>query len=1114
MSDIGLTAQQAQQRAADPAGSVWVAANAGSGKTRVLTERVARLLLEGAPPQKILCLTYTKAAAAEMQSRLFGMLGGWAMMEENALRQQLTQLGGGDLNINLAQARRLFAEALETPGGLKIQTIHAFCDSLLRRFPIEAGAPPTFRTLEGREQKTLIAEILDEMADDPPFQDIAAILNEDALTDLAHEIIANRRRFTPVPDDAAIAAAFDAAPPFDLAAARAAAIDALDDQALLAMIAAYAVGTAKEQTKATRLREAFEAKGAALADALIGDFLKKDGQPYGERNLATKDSKAAEPNWPALTNHLIDIAVAAREKALAAEAADRTARLARFGGALTARYEVRKAAAALLDFDDLVGKAQALLTSSTMAQWALYRLDGGVDHILVDEAQDTSPDQWSVIRTIAEEFHAGQGARNTGRTLFVVGDEKQSIYSFQGAAPGEFDRMRRHFDDRFLAAETPMRQEALAASFRSAPAILTAVDAAFEGEAATGLSAGGDPVRHLAFHQTRAGRVDLWPLVEPDDYTPDPEPWAPVDLPAPRETRVRLAGLIADHVADLLATGATLPGGGRSLTPGDIIILLQRRNPMMPPLLRGLKRRGVPVAGADRLMLMDELAVKDLLALLRFVATPDDDLTLAALLRSPLFDVDEDALFRLAHPRKGTLWQALRGQDDLFPREVRILRGFRDGEGFDRPYEVLERALTQDGGRARMIARLGGEAEDPIDELLAQALAYEQVEPPSLEGFLGWMTQGEEEIKRDQEGAAGRVRVMTAHGAKGLEAPVVILPDTIRQTRADKGVIAKVDIGGRPAAAWKGKKGEEPALLAAARDRAAAAQAEEQRRLLYVAMTRAEDWLIVCGALPKRAGDISDNWYAMVEAGLDTLPTETIPAPGDLEGNVRRFETGDMPRPALTQDAAPDTSPHAPLPAWVTMPHQPEARSRVKRRAASELGDHVEKRTGGAYPPEVARIRGEAIHAVLEHEAANLFDAQAIVAAAAPDLPSDLIAAAASEALAARALSEAAAFFAPDALAEATVSLSRGDERIIGRIDRLVVVPGRVDLVDFKSDAAPPAPGAPPPQGYLAQLAAYRDALALIFPDRMICAHILWTAVPRLDLVKSSLLDNALGARW
>ena len=1111
MNAIGDTAQQAQRRAANPAGSVWVAANAGSGKTRVLTERVARLLLEGAPPQKILCLTYTKAAAAEMQSRLFGMLGGWAMMEEGALRGQLSALTGGEVNIDLDQARRLFAEALETPGGLKIQTIHAFCDSLLRRFPLEAGAPPSFRMLEGREQKALIAEIMDDLAGGPVFQNIAALLNEDAVESLAQDVIANRERFAGEVDEAIIAEAFNAAPPFDQDAARLAAIEALDDRALLAMIAAYAVSSKKDVERGALLQGGVENKGLALADALGKAFLTKAGAPV--KQPAFKGAQAAEPNWEALTSHLIDIAVAAREAQLAAIAADRTARLMRFGAALVERYEAAKAAHALLDFDDLVGKAQALLTSSEMAQWALYRLDGGVDHILVDEAQDTSPEQWAVIRAIAEEFHAGEGARDGGRTLFVVGDEKQSIYSFQGAAPGEFDRMRRHFDERFEAAETPMQREALAASFRSAPAILSAVDAVFRDGAAEGLSAAGAPLSHLAFHQTRAGRVDLWPLVEPDEDAPDPDPWSPVDMPAPREPRARLAGIIADHIADLLNGGARLPGDGRAVSPGDIIILLQSRKPMMAPLIRGLKQRGVPVAGADRLMLTEELAVKDLLALLRFAATPDDDLTLAALLRSPLFDVTEEGLFDLAHARKGTLWQALRG---LETREARVLREVRGQADFMRPYEMLERILVQEGGRRRMLARLGPEAEDPIDELLAQALAYEAVEPPSLEGFLGWMARGDEEIKRDQEGAAGQVRVMTAHGAKGLEAPVVILPDTMKTVKADRGRLAKVDMAGRPRAAWKGKKGEEPALLAAAREDAARAQIEENRRLLYVAMTRAEDWLIVAGAQGKRQSEYADTWYGMVETGLQAMGAEAAEGatPTGLDGVVRRVATGVDPREGEMAEAAQRAV--VTPPAWALAPPPPARKQRLQAVAASTLGPSYDPGRDlaagqGGLQPETARTRGEAIHAALEAGAEDVATLRQIIAASAPDLDDALIAEAAAEAAKARALPEAARYFGPGAIAEATVSLALDPKRIVGRIDRLCIDGDEVAFVDFKSDAAAPSPDAPPP-AYVAQLAAYRAALSRIYPGKTIVAEILWTAAPRLDRIESSLLDKALAA--
>ncbi|MEM7522404.1 MAG: UvrD-helicase domain-containing protein, partial [Pseudomonadota bacterium] len=522
----GHDAVTAQRRAADPTGSAWVAANAGSGKTRVLTERVARLLLDGARPEKILCLTYTKAAAAEMQNRLFAMLGGWAMAEDAEIGAALASLTGGAAPAGedaLDRARRLFAEALETPGGLKIQTIHAFCDNLLRRFPLEAGAPPDFRVMEEREQRVLIAEVLEAMAARPgpdcdAFRGLAAILDEGGIEARAAAVVRDRALFPNPPDEPAISAAFGVAWPPEEAAARIAAFAAVDGRALSRMIVAWGAGAKTDQNRAVALDEAAERGEDDLAIQLMDAMLKKDGAPRAKP--ASKAAQAAEPDWARLCAHLTDAALAIREAGTAAAAAEKSLRLARFGGAFAAAYEAAKTARSLLDFDDLVGKARALLTAGPARDWVLYRLDGGVDHVLVDEAQDTSPAQWDVIDAIASEFRAGDGVRDAGgpagrRTSFVVGDEKQSIYSFQGAAPGKFDEMRRRFKEG-LAPHGGQNEVALTHSFRSAPAILRAVDAVFAGERAVGLTAGGAPPVHAAFHDGRAGRVELWPLIEPE----------------------------------------------------------------------------------------------------------------------------------------------------------------------------------------------------------------------------------------------------------------------------------------------------------------------------------------------------------------------------------------------------------------------------------------------------------------------------------------------------------------------------------------------------------------------------------------------------------------------
>lgn len=547
------------------------------------------------------------------------------------------------------------------------------------------------------------------------------------------------------------------------------------------------------------------------------------------------------------------------------------------------------------------------------------------------------------------------------------------------------------------------------------------------------------------------------------------------------------------------------------MRPGDIMILLRARTHMMAPLIAGLKQRGVPVAGADRLELTEPLAVRDLLALMRFAVTPDDDLTLATVLRSPLFDVDEEGLFALAHKRPGRLWPRVREAKSRWPREARLLEeAIRDAD-FLRPYEFLEKALTTQeapgkDGRRRLIARLGRDAEDPIDELLAQALTYETMETPTIEGFLGWLASGEVNVSREQEAPRNEVRVMTAHGAKGLQAPVVILPDTMSKPgQGQRDTVVELETPNGPRAVRAGKKGQEPEALARRREEIAAAEAAESRRLLYVAMTRAEDWLIVAGAGEDTPAKREGTWYEQVHAGMRALDAPEADAPGggvmltlEDEGEGKG---GAAPDQAVTLPPAEEWTERGPVAG-------PPVRA-LKRKSASELVAH-EAAGGAGLGREKAMLRGEAIHAALEHMPADLEAFERIVSgfAAPGSFDEDDLEALLAEADSARALPEAARFFAPGSVPEATISVELGGARVLGRIDRLIALPDEVAFVDFKSDAAPPASAAETPAGYLAQLAAYRAALAGIYPGRKITAHILWTAAPRLDQIDEALLSG------
>lgn len=1101
---IAATARQVQ--AAHPRASTWLSANAGSGKTRVLTDRVARLLLGGVEPQHILCLTYTKAAASEMQNRLFRRLGEWAMKPDDALRDALATLGEGEdlTDDRLARARQLFARAIETPGGLRIQTIHSFCATLLRRFPLEAGVSPRFTELDDRAAKLLREDIVQDMADHlhPDLMaEVAAAWTGEDFGSLMEQVAGQRHAFAPPLDRAACRALFGLSAT-DSVETLLADVFLGDEPAwmpdLIARMAAGKVTDAKIAAKLASLDFARPTPDllAALEDLfLTGESAK---EPFTAKlgSLPTKDTREAMP--PVLRDRLENLmrrVESARLTRIGLLAAEKATTLHRFAGAFLPLYDVRKAARGWLDFDDLITRARLLLTDSAVAAWVLFRLDGGIDHILVDEAQDTSPDQWRVIESLAAEFTAGSSARDIDRTLFVVGDKKQSIYSFQGADVAAFDAKHGDFQTRFATVERAFQTLQLEFSFRSSPAVLKVVDETFGDRFPQAM---GGTVGHIAFREAMPGRVDLWPLIEPSGKDPEDDWEAPVDLVTDSHHNARLAEAIATEIGELLDQGLTIPteDGIRPAHAGDFLILVQRRSMLFAEIIRACKARGLPIAGADRLKLGAELAVRDLTALLSFLSTDSDDLSLAAALRSPLFGWTEAELYGLAQPRPGTLWQALREQAEAHPDTWAMLRDLRDRSDFLRPYELLERILTRHQGRQRLITRLGAEAEDGIDELLSQALAYERTEVPSLTGFLIWLQTDEVTVKRQMDSEGQRIRVMTVHGAKGLEAPIVILPESVDRRPQDRDEVALM--AGHPV--WKLPKSARPAAMAAALAAREARAEEENLRLLYVAMTRARVWLIVCGAGEAKK---DSAWHGLVAQGMAAAGAVPI-------GNGRlRHAYGDWPAP--TPPVAQAVVAPTVLPDWTQRP-APTPLRRVPPLTPSDLGG-AKALPGDGLDEDSAKARGTALHLLLQHLPDTATgDRAALAAALVPDptLCADVLA----EVTALLDRADLAFLFAPGTRAEvplaAPLTLGGKDGQLVGTVDRLIVEPGRILAVDYKTNRQLPRSAADTPEGLLRQMGAYAHILGRIWPDRPVETAILWTRTGWLMPLDSDIVSAAL----
>jgi ATP-dependent helicase/nuclease subunit A len=1129
-----------RRRASDPKVSAWVDASAGTGKTTVLTDRVLRLLLAGAAPDRILCITFTRAAAAEMSNRIIERLGGWAVKDDGALVDELYELTGARPDAAAqTRARQLFAAIVDAPAGFRIQTIHAFCQSVLRRFPLEAGLAPHFDLLDDRTAGELLAEarqtVLFEAGRDPggPLGKALSVLieyvDERGFAALIQAVLSSRRRLAQAIADhngvGLLAPRVWRELGLEPGETPAVILDeacregAFDRAGLRHACESLAVGSATDLRRAEGIAAWLAAADRVAGwDAYIGQFLSAKGEPNG--NYAkTKAHKAMahilEPEALRLMQVLDRLRCAATATA--------TAAMLVVADAIFRVYEAGKSAKALLDYDDLIEVTRQLVESD--AAWVLYKLDGGIDHLLVDEAQDTNPEQWRIIQALSAEFFAGAGAQEQNRTIFVVGDGKQSIYSFQGADPTALMPMRRYFERQLENIRAVLQPVDLTKSFRSTDPVLRLVDGVFANpQAYDGVHDDADiPLRHDLSRIDAPGLVELWPPFAPadEDEVGETAPWAAADRPrGGGDPEQDLADRIADTIQGWIAAREPLVPGGPPIGAGDIMILVRRRTRFVMPLIRALKARDVPVAGVDRLALTEPLAVQDLMALGRFLLLPEDDLTLACLLKSPLIGLDEDQLFSLAYGRSGSLWNALLAASETnapaFEPARAWLAGLLAEVDFARPFELYAGVLAAPcpgspagSGRRALWRRLGPDALDPLDEFLTAALDYEQRHAPTLQGFIGWLEASDAEIKRELAGRGDSVRIVTVHGAKGLEAPIVFLPDTMQVPTAHTGPqLLWHDPGdGRAIPYWSPRAEVRPSLCGNLGVAHHAATLKEYRRLLYVALTRARDRLYI-GGWHGRRSPAAGHWYGLIEAGMQSLGAQEIP---EADGRMRlRIDYAGTGR-ALSVPEPKQPPGVLPLPAWALRPPPPEPRpfvpltpSRIEFPGAAEPAVR-----SPATQEDSARFRkGRAMHRLLQ----LLPDIPAADRAKAAkrllvEIPPEQHALLLAEAEAVIDAPAYARYFGPGSRAEVPIVGRIGVRGVAGRIDRLLVEPDRVTIVDFKTGRFPVGGAGDVPANYLAQMAAYRAVLRQIYPDRAVDLVLVWTDGPAAVNLDARQLD-------
>ena len=1187
IDDLLAQTTKLQSQAADPMASVWVSANAGTGKTHVLTQRVLRLLLTGTAPERILCLTYTKAAAAEMSKRVFDTLAGWVGFDEPKLKETLEKLLGTKPATNELQlARTLFTRAIETPGGFKVQTIHAFCERLLQRFPLEAGVSPGFKILDDHTAKVLIGQSITgtlmaatsdrQTALGRALTTAVRYAADDQFDTVLTDAIKNRalldglvRRPDGANDDDPFAFAGDllrstlSVRQFAQAdGIRTEMANVLDGPTLKRLRDALSGGSKTDIGSASTLADAIRLTGQPRLDALADFFLTLKREP--RKSLMTKAIGEENPqlddkaNCAQLRFYVLD------QELRALDVVEATLALYRLADAVLTRYQVAKSARAALDFEDLIVKTGNLLSNETnapdgqenAAAWVLYKLDGGLDHILVDEAQDTAPTQWKVIEQIAAEFFSdrGAGSKTGQRTVFAVGDEKQSIYSFQGAAPEMFAATGTRFKALAQGVGMPWRSTALTLSFRTVAPILAAVDTVFANCAVTSgvKSTSQGAIEHAVRRAGQGGLVEIWPTELPDGKQ-DTDAWSPLTESTPTSPVTRLAERIASTIKGWIDSKEILASQGRPIRAGDILILVRRREPFASAVVASLKGKGVNVAGADRITLTRQIGVQDLLALGDFLTLPEDDLSLATVLKSPLFGLDDNDLLDLAHARKGTLWKALldAGVDSpRFGMAASQLKRWRKEADFMPPFEFYAAVLDHDGGRMKLLERLGPEAADGIDEFLNLALTYDDQAPPSLTGFLGWIRADARQIKRDMEQGRDEVRVLTVHGAKGLEAPIVFLPDTcsVRSGRGANGLLAlegTVRPSGLPElAVWPVKGASSLPAIASASAKLKQRETEELHRLLYVALTRPRDRLYIGGFQTKERLN-EGCWYDIVTRALDGQLTKVELADGRA---VRRLSADQSAaaEPRSGHTAGDGTA--AARPAWMEFKAPREAQTAIPV-APSRLAPYDFDETGepAAHPPRAAEaagrkteiavtsprsdepnrfLRGTLTHALLQHlpglpSQSWPKSASAFLDVRGAELSRGVRASIKVETLSILNDATFAALFGSSSRAEVPIvaelpnPAGKGPAiKLNGQIDRLVEMADEILILDYKTNRPAPTQLSQVPAAYLMQLAAYKLALAAIFPGKSVRAALLWTQTPSLMEIPGEILDAYCSRLW
>lgn len=1147
-----LAAGALQQQAIRPEASALVGASAGTGKTYVLTRRFLRILLEDdtCRPEHILAVTFTKAAAAEMRNRVIKELMAWATDSEAVLIKKLTEL----LEVSplpagiIGRARALFPMVLDDGSSLKILTIHSFCQSLLAQFPLEAGLSPHFSIIEGRESDELMYQSIQYMYQTAPlkssatgwaFDYLVTTAADTTLNDLFKKFLTQRRRFErllrshsfeSLLDELAIALGLPETP--NLAKTTDAELVATLQQHFIETLLPQRQ-TLKEIYDVLAQSHATDKKVAATLEVFLAattlqaqiealprlhsQLVTKDGTP-SKKPFSTKLQNAEPFLFEAFIN-LQGAFVDHLQHIQSLKVYLKTAAFLTLTHSVFEKYKNLKAQKGVVDFEDLIYYAQGLFSAeSNRADWVRFKMDGRINHIMLDEAQDTDHDQWSILRALVEEFFSGNGQYNgtLDRTYFAVGDIKQSIYRFRGAQPHVFGGMADEVGRMAAGVGHKVSPVQLNTSFRSSEVVLGLVDAVFSGgkyrKAVDGTE---QPLEHKAFNLGVGGSVELWPLYSAEKpqkpRTTAPEDWhipsldteaADAATLTPREA---LFTDLAARIRELIDAQPYLGAAKHHLKPADVMVLFRAKT-HMPAFVKALAAEGLLATISGEMNLAEDPAVQDLMAVVRFLANPSDTLSLIHGVRSPLFGLTDTELeaWRKATKDGRSYWPALLAMtEEPFAKTAAVLKELLNTVDTATPYQIFLQLLDRTEGRPRLAARYTGSTKGAaadtlnivIDGFLTAALDYARQQSPSLLGFINWFDKGNLPLKLEASKAAGAVRLMTIHGSKGLESGVVVLPETSNnffsgtknevflwqtnpKTQEDALMLCKVSGDGEAPLQDHLKKAEREAIF------------DDEMRLLYVALTRATDHLIIAGIGKNLKAD--ENSYSIIDQQTKALPWV------ECSATRRRLYREE---PVVVQQKKPEKQTEIaaePLPEWV---FKPAPATDAVRQFIVATDDDQQRRAADLHTAAENIYRnGLLLHRLLEvlpftPAEQRPLKGQSFLNFSAADL---------SEAQREKLLNAALETINThqDLFKNAQGEVALAAENIGGRIDLLKVEDDEVTIVDYKTNINPPETI---PPVYRKQLQAYSKAASQIWPEKRIKCAILWVNAhpPRLQWLGS-----------